>query len=200
MSNNISLQKNKTGKRKLQSTSSKKRSERKKTPRKIKKKRRCRRMRAPWQLLGCAPPSPPPSGKKQSVMREWEKETGWGGGDGMTAGWMVGDGWNNGILARVPVCVSVCDILWLCVCVWVGGRSDATQLDFAGSESSAASDLWPACCAWFNSFTMTTWDKKYKYLDANQRVCVCLTYMTWKDMSEWNESPKKKEKEKKDSI
>lgn len=123
MSNNISLQKNKTGKRKLQSTSSKKRSEREKTPRKIKKKRRCRRMRAPWQLLGCAPPSPPPSGKKQSVMREWEKETGWGGGDGMTAGWMVGDGWNNGILARVPVCVSVCDILWLCVCVceWGGG-------------------------------------------------------------------------------
>lgn len=60
------------------------------------------------------PPSlpPPPSGKNQSVV--WEEKE----GDGMTAGWMVDDGWNHGILARVPACE-------------VGG-SDATWPQFAG--------------------------------------------------------------------
>lgn len=48
MSNNISLQKNKTGKKKTTEYIFKeKEREKKKTPRKIKKKRRCRRMRAP---------------------------------------------------------------------------------------------------------------------------------------------------------
>lgn len=47
MSNNISLQKNKTGKKKTTEYIFKEKEREKKNPRKIKKKRRSRRMRAP---------------------------------------------------------------------------------------------------------------------------------------------------------
>lgn len=68
-------------------------------------------MRAPWQLQCCPPPSLSPlipSSLPASLPLHLEKNKVWcekrKGGGGVTAGWMVGDGWNHGILARVPVC------------------------------------------------------------------------------------------------
>lgn len=122
MSNNISLQKNKTGKRKLQSTSSKKRSERKPPPRKIKKKRRCRRMRAPWQLLGCAPPPPPSIWKETKCdARVGERDgLGWGGrNDSGLDGWWWMKQWH--FSSGASVCVCVWYTLAVCVCVSGGG-------------------------------------------------------------------------------
>lgn len=86
----------------------------------------------------------------------WDREK---EGDGMTAGWMVGDGWNNGAVTGVPVC----DV----------GRSDATRPQFAGRYSL---HLWPGllCLVWL--IYNNPWDKKYKYPDAKQNVC--FTYVT----------------------
>lgn len=134
----------------------------KKTREREREKKSCCRMRAPWQLLGCTPaspllpspslppPPPPPSvrekKKEESVVWEREKE-----GDGMTAGWMVGDGWKRW---RWSSGASVwCDVGgwggWG-VGIWCHAAAVCRTL-----KSPAASHLRPACCAWFDSFTMT---------------------------------------------
>lgn len=90
MSNNISLQKNKTGKRKLQSTSSKKRSERKKNPKKDKEKEKMPQDESTVTAPGLRTPLPPSIWKETKCdARVGERDgLGWGGrNDSGLDGW-----------------------------------------------------------------------------------------------------------------
>lgn len=122
MSNNISLQKNKTGKRKLQSTSSKKRSERKKKPKKDKEKEKMPQDESTVTAPGLRTPLPPSIWKETKCdARVGERDgLGWGGrNDSGLDGWWWMKQWHFSSGA------SVCECVWytlaVCVCVRGGG-------------------------------------------------------------------------------
>lgn len=82
-----------------------------------------------------------PSLPPPSVLEGEKKSVMWERATEWQRAGMVGDGWNNGVAAR-------CD----------GGRWDATR------------PRCPACCAWFDSFTINPWDKNINILMPNKNV------------------------------